>query len=76
MAKSLILAATIALSLGAGTAMAQEADAQFLPPSAFQRVAPLSQGNATVHRTYSVQSHQLPVYAEPGMVGGSDGSGA
>ena len=73
MKKTLILAAT-ALSLATGAAMAQEADAQFLPKSAFTQSVQRSTSGAPVSTTYSVQTHQLPTFPEPGTFGGADGS--
>ena len=80
MTKSLILGALMALSLGAGTAMAQEGNAQNLfngSPALFNELAhgdfatrPGSQVGGAAQGTYSVQTHSLSPAPD-----GSDGGG-
>jgi hypothetical protein len=70
MNKSLMLAAAVALSLATGSAMAQEADAQFLPKNAVQQAVPQNNAGAAVSPNYSVQTRALTPAPD-----GSDGGG-
>jgi len=77
---TLMLAATAALTLGVGAAVAQEnseGTVQFLPrftgpAPAFQGV-PSGYSNAPARGTFSV--HAGHIYLDPGLVGGGDGGG-
>ena len=74
--RTLMLATTAALTLGAGAALAQEPDAQFLRPSQIpvpthQWAPGMSATNTPARNTYSVRTGHWSV--DPALAGGGDG---